>query len=565
MEQDSTGDDNTATIETGIHTLPNELLLLIFEMNADMFFNINALKDTHHASLVSQRWRQILVDSPSIWGKLIDLNVLCKDSKVKEDWVNEILRRSEGALLWIRVSISKRQNQSRAWTFFESLIKNNWTRIQKLVVNIVPLSMDDRSTSWQTILQPAPNLETFKVRCYHDSFRDGLDFNFAMKFVSEDHLLFHSPRDHPLDLFFNHAPSLREFVATQIYFSLSAPWLSNLRSVFFTSPITLHKTFQAIEQMPLPERLDLKGILYPPDQPDLPHLNFPKLTAIALSDFLCVCSRVLNHITPAQGCSLSLSVVKDAFDRLHNRLTSPVLRDTHQALSKYLKLFYQSHAATRIALCCSSEAFSFTDTTTRFGENPPFSTVNFAFGPMSFYDDNELTAFNDLVLAFTFDPASFPRVLTLDLDAPILSYYTSFLSLSDFSAIEVLQAHESSLTTILELADQKLDPNSRSCSYPFPSLETLRLTGVNPPQSGNKARNSPLSLFLKASRRHGFPIKVLEVYSATPHPRLGYLRPFGRVLDRQLAGMMVKVLSQDGDGREVVCGGGNAYRLFLEY
>ncbi|KDR84470.1 hypothetical protein GALMADRAFT_237346 [Galerina marginata CBS 339.88] len=474
MEQDPTGD--TRSIKTSIYTLPNELLLLIFEMNADMFSDINALKDTHCTALVSQKWRQILLDSSSIWGKLIDLNILCKHSIVKEDWVNEILRRSEGALLWIRGSVSERQNQSRAWMFFHLLIKNNWTRIQRFVVDVGPLSMDDRSTTWQTILQPAPNLENFKVRSYHDNYRDGLDFYIPMTFVSEDYLLFfRPPLDHPLDLFSNHAPSLREFEPTQMYFSLSAPWLPNLRSVSFTSPVSLHKTFQAIEQMPQLERLELEEVLYPPDQPTLPHLSFPRLTAIVVSDFLCVCSLVLSHINPAQGCSLSLS----ALDLPHSPPTTPVLRDAHQALSKYMKLFYQSHTATRIALRCSSNAFSFTDTT-RFGANPPFFIVNLQFGPKALararFHDGELKVFTDLVLAFTFGSASFPfaHTLYLHLDAP--SLYTSFLTLSAFSAIEALHTQESSLAVICQLEGKKLRPGS--VNFPFPALKTLRLTGI---------------------------------------------------------------------------------------
>ncbi|KDR84478.1 hypothetical protein GALMADRAFT_237355 [Galerina marginata CBS 339.88] len=556
MEWDPAGDD-TVPIETGIHSLPNELVSLIFEMNANMFANINALKDTHHSALVSQRWRQILLQRSSVWGKLIDLNVLCKDTTVKEEWVNEILRRSEGALLWIRGSVSGRQDQLRAWRFFEPLIKNNWTRIQKLVVDVA--SIDERSSTWQMIFQPAPNLETFEVRFYHYSPRDGLNFHAPWTVTSEARVLFSRFRRN--QLFDNNAPSLREFVPTQVYFPLSAPWLLNLRSVSFSYPVTLHRTFQAIEQMPLLERLELKEIQYSPNQPNLPHLSFPKLTAIVVSDFLFVCAMVLNHITPAPGCSLS-------FDCSNEFVTASVLEDAKQALSKYLKLFYQSHTAAEIALRCCDKAFSFTSTTTGSGVNPSF-VVNLPFGPMSLIF-HHLRAFDSLVLAFTFNSASFPVAHTLDLqfDIPTSHCYTSLLTLSDFSAVEALHVQESSLTTIRKFKEQKLGPGSKALPPPqallFPALKTLRITGVKGPRSFDKARSPPLFLFLKAYRRHKCPIQVLEFYPANRHPRLGYLRPFGRLLDAEMAGMMLKVLSQ-GDGREVVCGGVNAYRLFLEY
>ncbi|KDR84486.1 hypothetical protein GALMADRAFT_715001 [Galerina marginata CBS 339.88] len=534
MEQGCLG--YPAPIELGIHNLPNELFLLIFAMNADMFSDINALKDTHRTALVSKKWRQILLDSPSIWGKHIDLNVLCKDTTVKEEWTSEILRRSTGALLWIRGAVSGRQTRM----FFEPLIKNNWTQIQKLVVDVAPI--DESSPTWQTILQPAPNLETFEVRFYHYNPKEGLNFHAPWTVTSEDELLFSRfTRDH---LFANNAPSLREFVPTQIYFSPGAPWLSNVRSVSFTSPVSLHKVFQAIEQIPLLERLNLEELQYSPNQSKLPHLSFPRLTVIVLSDLLFVCSQVLNHITPAPGCSLSL----DALDRPNDLLTTSVLRGAQQALSKYLKLFYQSHTAAQISLQCCSVAFSFIDTTTRFGVDPAFFIVNLTFGPMTFthasFLDSELTAFNDLVLAFTINSTRFPLARTLDLHLESPTLYTSFLASSDFSAIEALHTQESSLTTIRKLKDKKLNPHSKTFPYPFPALKTLRVTDIKEPRC---------------------PIKVLEVHPATTHPRLGYLQPFWRILDQEMTGMAVKVLSQEGDGREVVCRGVNAYRLFLEY
>ncbi|KDR84472.1 hypothetical protein GALMADRAFT_237347 [Galerina marginata CBS 339.88] len=557
MEQNPAGD--TAPIETGIHTLPDELLLLIFEMNADMFSDINALKDIHHIALVSKRWRQILLDLPSIWGKLIDLNVLCKDTAVKEEWVNEILRRSEGALLWIRGSVSEVHDQLWAWRFFEPLIKNNWTRIQKLVVDLGP--MYEPSPTWQTILQPAPNLERFEVRFYHYNIAEGLSFHAPWTVTSEEWLLFSRFReDH---LFANNAPSLREFAATQIYFPLSAPWLSNLRSISFSFPVTLRRTFQAIEQMPLLESLDLERLQYRPDEPILPLLSFARLTDIVLSDFLNVCARVLNRITPAPGCSLSLT----ALDCDGTTLTTQILLDVGVALSKYLKIFNQSHPVTRIALCCRSEAFSFTDTSPRSGDDPPFFTISFPFGPEMFsstrFHNRELTALDTLISVFAIESASFPFVRTLNLDLDVPTLYTSLLSASRFSDIEVLHTQESALMTMLQLNNREHDPPSEA--FPFPALKTLRLTGIKGPSSVETARISPLTLFLSACRDHGCPIRVLEVYPTATAPRLGYLRPFGRILDQGMVGMMLKVLSHGEEGREVVCGGVNVYRLFLEY
>ncbi|KDR84477.1 hypothetical protein GALMADRAFT_237353 [Galerina marginata CBS 339.88] len=544
----------------GIHTLPDELLWLISSINGNMFSNNDALTDTRYTSQVCHRWRQILLERPSVWGRLIDLDVLCK-ATVKEEWGNEVLRRSQGALLWIRGSVV-RGSQDQAWIFFELLLNNHWTRIQKVVVDVPPI--DDRFLDWQTFLQPAPNLETFQVQfCYYDPW-SMQGSNSVWRASSEDKLLFSRfPQDLPLALFSNNAPSLRKFVPTQIYFSLDAPWLSNLRSISLSRPITLRKAFQAIQQMPLLEYLNLVALRYTPNEPTLPHLSFARLTNIILSDFFNVWSRVLNHITPAPGCSLSLA----ALDRWGDSLTTQILLDAGEALSKYLRIFNQSHPVTQIVLCCRSEEFRFTDTSPRFGEDSPFFTISFPFGPETLSDtrfaDCEVTAFDTLISVFAIESASFPFVRTLDLHLDVPTLYTSFLSASQFSGIEVLHIQEPALTTILQIKGQDHDPPSEG--FPFPALKTLRLMGIKGPFTVEAARVSPLILFLNACRDHGCPLRVLEVYPTATAPRLGYLRPFGRILDQDMVGMMLKVLSHGEECREVVCGGVNAHRLFLEY
>ncbi|KDR84487.1 hypothetical protein GALMADRAFT_237365 [Galerina marginata CBS 339.88] len=551
--------ENTDPVETGIQTLPDELLGLTFSMNGDMFSDNGALRDTRYTSQVCHRWRQILLERPSVWGKLIDLNVFCK-ATVKEEWGNEVLRRSQGALLWIRGSVII-GDLHWSQVFFQHLLHKHWTRIQKLVVDLPPV--DQRYLTWQTFLQPAPSLETFQIRCYNYHHRKGLDFHRRWRASSEEGLLFFRlPQDRPLGLFSNDAPSLRNFEATHIHLPLSAPWLSNLRSVSFSSPITLRKAFQAIQQMPLLECLGMEELRHTPDEHILPHLTFTRLTTITLSDFLGVCPQILNHITPAAGCSLSFT----ALDSTADRLTNQILLDASDTLSKYLKSFYQTHSVTEVALHCGSKRFSFTGRSSRFREGT-FFKVSFPLGRETFtstiFDKDKLTAFNTLISVFTRASASFPFVRTLDLHLDVPTLCTSFLSASHFSYVEVFYTEESTLMTILKLKGQEHD--SPSNAFPFPALRTLRLTEIQGPDTIKEARISPFILFLKTCRARGHPIGVLELYRTEENRELGYLLPFGRILDTEMVGLMLKVVSDGRKSREVVCSGANAQRLFITY
>ncbi|KDR84474.1 hypothetical protein GALMADRAFT_714732 [Galerina marginata CBS 339.88] len=320
--------------------------------------------------------------------------------------------------------------------------------------------------------------------------------------------------------------------------------------------------------MPLLEYLKIEHLRYVSRRSNepidiLPHLSLARLTDIVLYDFLGICLHILNHITTAMGCSLSLT----ARDSSGARLTTQILLDASDTLSKYLKNFDQSQPVTQVALHCGSRKFSFIRTNYRFSEGNLFFKVSFPFGPETLlptrFHNGELTAFNTLISVFTIGSASFPfvRTLTLHLDVPTL--YNSFLSASHFSGVEVLHIQEPALTTILQVKGQEHDPPSES--FPFPALKTLRLTKIQEANSIDAARDSPFIHFLNTCRNHGSPIDVLEVYPTGTSPRLGYLRPFDRILDQDMVGMTVKVLSHEGKGREAVCGGGNIQRLFLEY
>ena len=62
------------TKATLIHKLPDEILWMIFKINADMFADENALTTTRFTSQVCQSWRANI--TPAMWRRLIDFDSL---------------------------------------------------------------------------------------------------------------------------------------------------------------------------------------------------------------------------------------------------------------------------------------------------------------------------------------------------------------------------------------------------------------------------------------------------------------------------------------------------------
>ena len=87
---------------TPVYKLNSDILLDIFAINGNIFTNDKrALHNTRGASQVCRQWRTLMLNTSSIWAKLLDSEELYCISGY--EWWNELLRRSEDAPLWIRV------------------------------------------------------------------------------------------------------------------------------------------------------------------------------------------------------------------------------------------------------------------------------------------------------------------------------------------------------------------------------------------------------------------------------------------------------------------------------
>ncbi|KAF9527734.1 hypothetical protein CPB83DRAFT_374835 [Crepidotus variabilis] len=109
-------------------------------------------------SQVCQSWRFLLLEIPTVWGKLMDLDILCSRDRLRE----EVPSRSRNAPLWVRGHDHRWPNRSNAPipnTFPIPFLKAYWPRIGRLNVSI-----QDLGTLWGVVTQAAPLLESFGTR-----------------------------------------------------------------------------------------------------------------------------------------------------------------------------------------------------------------------------------------------------------------------------------------------------------------------------------------------------------------------------------------------------------------
>ena len=200
-----------------IHSVSEDLLCHIFTLNADMFVDEGALATTRATSQVCRSWRNLMLSTPLLWSRLIDLD--CISRPHQHEWRAELLRRSCTAPLWIRsekiflislpLHLPDLNHSNYPLQCLLGLINVHWNRIQKLVAPRIGGYGVDPSC-WAPLLTPAPCLQTFDV-----SFFWTMHPPDAQKFECAP-------------LFDGHAPALRTFNPRTYQLNLNAPWVANL-------------------------------------------------------------------------------------------------------------------------------------------------------------------------------------------------------------------------------------------------------------------------------------------------------------------------------------------------
>ena len=120
------------------------------------------LTTTRHASQVCRVWRDILLQSPLIWARCIDLDVL--DQRL-DNWRELVLERTGDSMLSVTaVSAHRRMIPgSSIETFLVNLLDKHWARISEIDVSMHGLDLQDARIT-RSFSQPAEKLRIFVLR-----------------------------------------------------------------------------------------------------------------------------------------------------------------------------------------------------------------------------------------------------------------------------------------------------------------------------------------------------------------------------------------------------------------
>lgn len=248
-------------------------------------YRYSPLTITRRTSQVCQLWRNLILNSSSIWGRLIHLDFL---DQASEDWRMEVLRRSGNAPLTIKGDVMGYIIED----FFFLLLEVEWTRIKWLDVRMNN-DYEFEDNVWDPIHCANPTLEYFNLRYYSNSIR----------------IQGRSSKS----LFGDNAPLLRAFHSTSVGFSLASPWITQLRHITLSSLLSLSDILQALQNMPLLESLQINQLSpgtshnmpYPLPRIVLGHLR--KLTVTGRFEVILPFLDCIIQVAPGCGLSLTLS------------------------------------------------------------------------------------------------------------------------------------------------------------------------------------------------------------------------------------------------------------------
>ncbi len=235
-----------------IHNLNEDILLNIFKINSDIFADIDALDTTRRTSQVCHTWRQLMLATPFLWARLIDMDRI--SYAVCDAWLYELVQRSGDAPLWIKASDV---HPSMNIPAIAEIISKNWHRIQKLVLLDADPSFHFTSLALNI---PAPQLEIFNVTIHHDMLGNW--------------------EEHTAQLFGAHAPMLREFNLRNYVIDHREPWLSHLYSLTLDGTYTVSDALRILSNAHSICQLHIMGIhnvidpvISSPAIVSLPHLK----------------------------------------------------------------------------------------------------------------------------------------------------------------------------------------------------------------------------------------------------------------------------------------------------
>ncbi|KDR78581.1 hypothetical protein GALMADRAFT_244020 [Galerina marginata CBS 339.88] len=512
--------------EAPFSKLHRDVLWLIFMKNADMDTTgrchdlislpaaLSALTTARWSSQVCRHWRDVMLSSSSVWSRCIDLDHLNQEDP---RWRDEVLLRTDHLPLHVKGIIATPDEAM----FLLSLLDSNWHRIREIEIEIVDDSTVD-DVRWDVFLQPAPVVQSVVI---------------AFRYETGIPDILSTPDN---TIFADHAPALVRFASSNILFGMpSRRSLPQLRHLELKGKFTAAQLLGALSRMSCLEYLSIHRDLHIDDIPMsiIPHTNVPRLSYILLYGAIGGCLTLLEHITPAPGCSLILDTsgvdwVADMGDRVP------------EVLFHYAKSFFEFHTASKLDLKIRKNRFSLSceEMVVHPSDSDSPRLPEFAVDIESI---TNVGLFPLDSLLYIFSTCRFDKVTTLaihqlfseaDFDnANFIPFISSLISLE---TLETTQA----LFDILFKTDES--------RLVFPSLKTIIY----------KFSNTFPSDFMKnfLFRRHELGIPIQELTISPPHFSFYQdMRPLDNLTGLRLKWKQGDVL------KEYICGSGNPECLDL--
>ncbi|KDR81107.1 hypothetical protein GALMADRAFT_136160 [Galerina marginata CBS 339.88] len=442
-------DLNSFAVSTNTHTddyshailnLDDDVLWYIFSINADMEHDtegrIPALFTLRYTSQVCSRWRELTIGSPSLWARILNVNLL---SQTGTDWKEEVIRRTGTALLHVK-ALSKlyQPRWSLRRDSLKGLLKPHWSRIRRLDLEFYSLPFLVCEEPWQRLFErQASSLEILKI-------------------------MFSLPSPHVANPIFTLSsditPILRTLSVAYTGLDFSTLRTPSLRNLDIGSPVSALDLLSALGHMPLLEVLQASrlesgllavGMNAPNPLPTatLPHLTTVKFRSIdgGVDSSLCI----LAHITPAKGCTLHF------FGAYSDE--TPDYEQALSVLSTYLQNYTACSAATTVEIRLVPSQIIFRLDNSSFG--------HFSFGLDSGSTDKDI-AFHSLALSTV--GLGGVKILTLSLSKSDAQRPDVIKFIHSLVSIEVLKAD---LCTLDYFLDTLLSPGIIA----LPALKSIYL------------------------------------------------------------------------------------------
>ena len=512
--------------------LNHDILMRIIKMNANMFLDDDALKTTVISSQVCRLWREFMLSTPSLWAKLIDLNML--QYGTTDEWRDELMDRTGTALLWIAArGLAIPDDSTGIISFLSDILSNDWNRVQKISLDCIDGSyMHPGLPRWNPLYLPAPNLQTFDL-----DFSEG---DLSSEDADEECM--------DLPLFCHDAPMLREFYARVLRFDFGAPWLQHLHLLHIDIEITVNEILTILEAAPRLRELIICQAELGEVAPSLPTISLPDLSHMVLFASFVGGATLLDHLELPLGCTMKIHLTNGVGDQDQDRTSEDLCRFRMQTVSRLARNIFRVYTPQKLLLNFSPDMLALEDHTQ--------DDRRFEFH-ISYYGNRAPTLYTRMSFLEGFTLSELSQVTDFRLEVSIDLPETIFSSfIACLSSVTLLEAPAKTLVYLVELQDRLSKQLADRPIVVLPRVQTVRLNHSAITYFAGDQAQGVLMEYLRARVRDGCPIGTLDLTECNSDalPRVDFLE--------EMTGLKV-LWKRWGvkDISEYICGSGDPDRL----